>query len=188
LLVDEFGYRKNEVGGKGHAVAKASAQNFEYRRIPRLSEQIKASEFRSGQDLRLIVVKGCRRIGDAKPQFLESTRVPAEKPYSQGVEGSFARLATAAHFAETDQAIISFQSDDGSDESPPMAAIDVTQRRVQRKANGGGAKIPDFHDDLLLGTRKTATGEKGLRRETASQSRDVWPLSARQLFVLLRSA
>ena len=61
------------------------------------------------------------------------------------VERRDGALAAAAHLAEPDEPFVGLDLDDGADEAPPMAAVRVAQRRLERHGDGGGPDVGDLH-------------------------------------------
>ena len=56
-------------------------------------------------------------------------------------------LTAAAHLAKPDQAIVSLNLHDRTHEAAPMDAIGVTQGRLKRHSDSGGADVLNLHGD-----------------------------------------
>ncbi len=144
--VPRIGIAEKTVAREGHAVAQAAAENLAYRRIPGLAENIQAGEFQRGQRLRAVVIQGGGGVGDEEPHLFETRRIVTNQVGFHGAEHRFGRFAAAAHFAQTDQAIIRLHFHNGADKAAPMAAVGVTQGSFERNRHGGRANILDFHN------------------------------------------
>ena len=57
------------------------------------------------------------------------------------------RFAAAAHLAEADEAVVGLDLDDRADESAPMAAVRVPQRRLEWHGHGCRADVGNLHRD-----------------------------------------
>ena len=143
--VCRIGVAEEAVGGKRDAVAQAAAEDLADRNAPGLSQNVETGEFQRGQNLRPIVVERRGGIGDQEAHLLDAGRVVAHQVRLHRAENRFGRFAAAAHFAQTDQAVVRLHFDDGADEAAPVAAVGMAQRGFQRHRHRGGANIPDFH-------------------------------------------
>ena len=77
--------------------------------------------------------------------------IVADEIRLQRAERGLGRLAAAAHLAQPDQAVVGLDLDDGADEPPPVAAVRVAQRRLERNGDGGRADVGDLHRVTDLG-------------------------------------
>ena len=67
-----------------------------------------------------------------------------------GAEDSFGGLASAAHLAQADDAVVGLDFYDGSNEAAPVTSVGMTQWRLKRHCNGGRANVADLHLALLV--------------------------------------
>src|SRR5712671_8173054 len=97
-------------------------------------------------DLRAIVVERCGGIRDAETHLLETSGIVPQKVGLHGADCGFRRFAPAAHFAQTDEAVIGFHFNDGSNEASPMHTVGVAKRSFERNGDCGSANVGDFHN------------------------------------------
>src|SRR5579884_1921179 len=130
---------------KGHAIAQRPAQNVAYRHAPGLPQNIQASEFQCREHLRAIVIERSGWIRDQKTHLLDAGRITSHQIRLHRAEDSFGRFSAAAHFAQTNQAIVCFDLNNGSYEAAPMTTIRVTKRGFERHRHSSRPDVPDLH-------------------------------------------
>ncbi len=74
-----------------------------------------------------------------------SRRIVPGKVVLHGAKHRFGRFPTATHFTEPDQAIVRLHLDDGPDETAPMYAIRMPQRRFEGNSHRRRTNVYDFH-------------------------------------------
>src|SRR6266550_118804 len=74
----------------------------------------------------------------------------ADKICLHRAERSFSRFSTTSHFAEPDQTLISLNFNDSTNEPSPVAAVCMSERRLQWNRHGRGPDVSNFHG--LAGT------------------------------------
>ena len=72
-----------------------------------------------------VVVERCGGVRDQEAHLFEARGVVADEIGLHGAEHGFGGFASAAHFAEADQAVIGLDFDDGADEAAPVASVGV---------------------------------------------------------------
>ena len=135
-----------------------------HRHIPLLPENIQARKLQRRQNLRPIVVKRRRRVGDLEPHLLKPRRIMPDEIRLHRPKSSLGRFPAAAHLAEPGDAFIGLHFDDGADESPPMTPIAMPQRGFERNGDGGRFDVGDFHSCWLQLSREGGPRDK--RRRT----------------------
>ena len=136
---------EEEVGGERDALSQPPAQDVGDGGSPLLAEQVEAGKFEGGEDLRAVVVERGRRVGDEEAHLFEAGRVVADQVSLHRPEHAFGGLAAAAHLAQADEPLVGLDLDDGADEAPPVAAVGVPERRLQRDGDGRGSDVGDLH-------------------------------------------
>ena len=139
---------EEQVRGERDAVLQAAAQDLGDRHAPLLAEDVQAGELERGQDLRAVVVERGRRVGDQEPHLLEPRRVVADEIALQRAEHRLGRFPAAAHLAQADQALVGLDLDDRPHEPPPVAAVGMPQRRLQRHRHARRPDVGDLHGSL----------------------------------------
>ncbi len=113
-----------------------------------------------------VVIEAGGRVADHEAEIFQLEGIMAEEVWFQSPERSLGALSASAHFAEADDAHIGFHLDDGTHEPPPMCAVGMTQRRLQRNGDGGRANIGDpgsLHGRLQC---RLSGAKAGARAET----------------------
>ncbi len=139
------GIAEKTVCGEGHLVTQPAAQNVANRNSPGLSQNVQTGEFESRQNLRPVVVKRRRGVGDFEAHLLQAGRIVPHQVRLHRPEYGLRRLAATAHFAQANQPVVGFHFYDGSHEPAPVTPVGVAQRSLQRDRDRGRADILDLH-------------------------------------------
>ena len=141
---------EEQVRRERNPIAHAPAEDVADRHSPRLPEQVEAGKFERGDHLRAIVVERRGRVREQEPHLLEQRRVAADERSLQRQHRRNRRLAAAAHLAEPDEPVVGLDLDDRAHEAAPVAAVRMTQRRLERHRHRRRAHISDFQMRLAL--------------------------------------
>ena len=162
---------EEEVRGERHALAQPAAEDLADRHAPLLAEDVEAGELERGHELRAVVVERGGRVRDQEAHLLERAGSwPTRYGFSPWKAAS-AALAAAAHLAEADEAVVGLDLDDRADEAPPVAAVRVAQRRLERDGDGCGPDVGDLHEAcgrIVLCGPFRSRGGGGCRRLVAA--------------------
>ena len=130
-------------------IANAPAEDVADRNSPLLPEQVEAGKFQRRDNLRAIVVERGGRVREQEPHVLEQGGVAADERSLQRQHRRNRRLATAAHLAKSDEAVVGFDLDHRAHEAPPVAPVRMTQRRLERHRHRRRTHISDFQSGSL---------------------------------------
>ena len=106
-------------------------------------DDVQARELERGVHLRAIVVQAGGRVADGEAHRLEREHVVAAQVGLEAGERARGILAAAAHLAQPDIAVGGLDLDDRAHEAPPVRAVAVAQRRLQRHRHRRGANGGD---------------------------------------------
>ena len=101
-----------------------------------LAHDVEARELDCRVQLRTVVVQARRRVADCEAQRLQAEYVVAAQVVEKCRELASRILAATAHLAKADIPVGSLDFDDRAHEAPPMRAVAVQQRRLERTVTG----------------------------------------------------
>src|SRR5690606_7482519 len=79
--------------------------------------------------------------------LLQLERIVADQVPLQALDGQLRAFASAPHLSQPGQPFVGLDLDDGADEPPPVGAVGMAQRRLQRHGNGRCFNIRNLHAD-----------------------------------------
>ena len=144
-----IGMAKEQIARKRNRVAHAATQQITDRNAEFLSDDVQARELDRCVQLRPIVVEAGGRIADREAHRFQPEHIVPAKIGKETRECLRDRFTSAAHFAETDVAVGRLDLDDRANESSPMRAVAVEQRRLERNSDrrrANGADCGGGHD------------------------------------------
>jgi len=136
---------EEEVRGERHPVTQAAAQELGHGHAPFLPQDVEARELQSGEDLRAVVIERRRRVGDDEAQLLDARGIAPEQIGLQALESGDGAFTASAHLPEPHVPVVGLDLDDGANETPPVAAVRVAERSVERNGDGRGPDVDDLH-------------------------------------------
>src|SRR5690606_35209522 len=109
-------------------------------------------------ELHAVVVKRGRRVHDLPTQQFELLGVVSDQVGLEARNGQLGALAAAAHLADADETIVGFDLYQGANEAPPVRAVGMPERSLQRHGHGSGSYVDDLHAHSLLWSASVAAG------------------------------
>jgi hypothetical protein len=136
---------EEQVRRERHSVPQPAAQDLRHRHAPPLPQDVQTRELDCRQHLRSVVVQRRRRVRDQEPQLLQPRWIAAQQVRLQPLERRHRHLAAATHLAQPDQTLVRLHLHDRPHEPPPVAAVRVPQRRLERHGHWRRADVLDLH-------------------------------------------
>jgi len=136
---------EKQIGSKGHFFPEGASQEIAGTDAQFFSDNIDAREFQRSMQLGPIIIKRSGRIAYFPVKRFKLHGIVPQQVFFQFPEGDHRRFSSAPHLSESGNTLIGLDLHDGSDKSPPMAPVRVTQGCLQRDCHRSGPNICDFH-------------------------------------------